>query len=156
MGSSSQTGTHSLSHAPLTPHPQFLCLKHPSSQHRGTEVQRTGQIPGPETRAPVCPSCPAQGLQRVKDHPIPPVMSPRLGSAQPVPGVTRGRPKLDTGPEMHRQAGREEQVRWDPGTRIAHGRQSFYTHTSCSKECSLKSHSDGLDLPISLTSGFRG
>lgn len=49
---------------------------------------------------------------------------------------------------MHSLAGQEEQVRWDPGTRITDGRQSFDTHTICSKQCSLKSHSGGLDLPI--------
>lgn len=82
---------------------------------------------------------PAPGLQRQRP-PKPSETSSRLGSAR--------RGLLQTGHELPGCTDRtpEEQVRWDHGTIIADGRQSFHTrthartHARCPEECSLKSY----------------
>lgn len=81
---------------------------------------------------------PAPGLQRQRP-PQPSETSSRLGSACQGPERGGASSKLDTGSRGVQPGLREEQVRWDHGTIIADGRQSFHTRASCLEECSLKS-----------------
>lgn len=81
---------------------------------------------------------PAPGLQRQRP-PQPSETSSRLGSACQGPERGGASSKLDTGSQGVQPGRWEERVRWDHGTIIADGRQSFHTHTSCPEECSLKS-----------------